>query len=130
MGRVLGASSQTASNSGSGGGSSGALTAFTNDVEDEDMNVPVTRQVLPPKSKCVASANGWIVAVVECCPPPTSSSSHNPQQQSQYASSRGTPNSSNSNSTPLVAKNGTPLTSLIPPLRLISRWNVRRNTSS
>eukprot|EP00986_Skeletonema_menzelii_P002765 scaffold790_cov149-Skeletonema_menzelii.AAC.10 len=133
MGRVLGASSQTTSNSGSGGGSNGNLASLTNDVEDEDMNLPVTRQVLSPKPKCVASANGWIVAVVECCPPSSSSSSssshHNTQQQQQYATSRGTSNSSNPN-TPLVAKNGMPLTSLIPPLRLISRWNVRRNTSA
>ena len=128
MGRVLGASSQTASTS---GGGAGTLASLTNDIEDEDINIPVTRQVLPPKQKCVASANGWIVAVVECCPPPSSSSSshHTQQQQQQYAN-RGTPGGSSNTNTPLVAKNGMPLTSLIPPLRLISRWNVRRNTTA
>lgn len=133
MGRVLGASSQSASNNTPGSGGAGTLASLTNDIEDEDITLPVTRQVLPPKPKCVASGNGWIVAVVECCPPPppsSSSSHHNPQQQ-QYAN-RGTTtsNSSNTNTTPLVAKNGMPLTSLIPPLRLISRWNVRRNTTA
>ncbi|KAK1748383.1 vacuolar protein sorting-associated protein 18 [Skeletonema marinoi] len=91
MGRVLGASSQTASTSGGGGGT---LASLTNDIEDEDINIPVTRQ-----------------------------------QQQQYVN-RGTPGGSSNTNTPLVAKNGMPLTSLIPPLRLISRWNVRRNTTA
>jgi hypothetical protein len=134
MGRVLGASSQTTSATGSAGsgGGGGTLASLINDIEEEDLTIPITRQVLPPKPKCVASANGWIVAVVECSPPPPSSSSHhhhNQHQQQQY-SNRNTPNSSNTNHSPLLAKNGVPFTSLIPPLRLISRWNVRRNTTA
>ena len=144
MGRVLGASNTTSSGVGTAGAS---LASLTNEIEQEDMNISVTRQVLPPKAKCVASANGWIVAVVECAhPPPSSSSStssssssmmmHSNTQQSQQSaySTRGNSNSSNNTAnntnTPLVTKNGMPLTSLVPPLRLISRWNVRRNTSA
>jgi len=121
MGRVLGASSQTTSATGSAGGAGGTLASLVNDIEEEDVNLPVTRQVLPPRPKCVASANGWIVAVVECSPPPPSSSSslhHNNSQQQQQQQHRNTPNASDTNNT-----------SLIPPLRLISRWNVRRNTT-
>jgi len=121
MGRVLGASSQTTSATGSAGGAGGTLASLVNDIEEEDVNLPVTRQVLPPRPKCVASANGWIVAVVECSPPPPSSSSslhHNNSQHQQQQQHRNTPNSSDTNNT-----------SLIPPLRLISRWNVRRNTT-
>ena len=139
MGRVLGAqtSSSTPTTPGSGGNNSGSdnLAALIHEIEEEDITLPVTRQVLPPKKKCVASANGWIVAVVECSPPPpststsssTTSSSATQYQQQQQHSQYSSKNQQINN------KNGTTtqqLTSLIPPLRLISRWNVRRGSTS
>ena len=59
-----------------------------------------SRPVRPPAAHCVASANGWIVAAVDC---PT-------------AAEGGSGGSSSSNHQ--------------PPLRMISRWNVRRGTTT
>ena len=81
----------------------------TKDASTTNSNaVNMNTKLLPlrsPRPGCVAAANGWIVAVVECpmvgmiMPPPTSSTSQ--------------PSSSSSSFTP-------------PPLRLLNRWNVRR----
>lgn len=54
-----------------------------------------SRPVHPPAAHCVAAANGWIVAAVDC--PPVEGSSGSPAA---------------------------------PPLRLVSRWNVRRGTTT
>jgi len=67
------------------------------------------RPLYPPRPGCVASANGWIVAVLEC-PPPTTLTNTN---------TAGSTKSSGG---------GTSSASTIPTtlLRLVSRWNVRR----
>ncbi|KAL7554204.1 hypothetical protein ACHAWF_018898 [Thalassiosira exigua] len=89
--------------------------SFEDDIEEEDLNIPATRPVLPPRAKCVAASNGWIVAVVECGPAPVA-----------------TPLGAGSNAPghPMSMQSKYALTSLIPPLRLVSRWNVRRGTSA
>lgn len=76
------------------------------------MNLPVTRAVQPPRPKCAAASNGWIVAVVECGPPPDAAAA--------------SPFSSNASSAAPPSRHA--LTALVPPLRLVSRWNVRRGT--
>jgi len=120
MGRVLGASSPSAP--GAGGGAS-----LLNGIEEEDLANSATRPILPPRARCVAASNGWIVAVVECgLPPniafttPTSSSS---------AHHHADPSSVQSTMMQQMPQSKHALTSLIPPLRLVSRWNVRRGTS-
>jgi len=63
------------------------------------------RPLLPPRPGCVASANGWIVAVLEC-PVSVPTASAGPSSASPHASS--------------AAAASTVI------LRLVSRWNVRR----
>lgn len=99
----------------SGNGASGAvnntLMASSNPNDKEEYNRQRNQQhypLYPPRNRCVASANGWVVASLECAPlqntPPSSSSS---TQHSSHSSSQVT-----------------------SPLRLISRWNVRRNNNT
>ena len=119
MGRVLGASSTT-----NGGVGLGSNDTLSNDIEEIDLSISATRPVLPPRQHCVAVSNGWFVGAVECSYPldmknTMSSSGFNTaagntpqmQQQHQYQSKQG-------------------LITLIPPLRLLSRWNIRRGTTS
>jgi len=119
MGRVLGASSTT-----NGGVGLGSYDTLSNDIEEIDLSISATRPVLPPRQHCVAVSNGWFVGAVECSYPldmknTMSSSGFNTaagntpqmQQQHQYQSKQG-------------------LITLIPPLRLLSRWNIRRGTTS
>eukprot|EP00804_Cyclotella_cryptica_P013955 CCRYP_002466-RB/>CCRYP_002466-RB protein AED:0.08 eAED:0.08 QI:298/1/1/1/1/1/11/357/1434 len=113
MGRVLGAS-------GAGTGSVAAAASLSNDIEDEDLSISATRPVLPPRAHCVSASNGWIVAAIECIPPPSGSF---PSSSSVGGSSQA------SGGNTLLNKHGLSLTSFIPPLRLVSRWNVRRGTS-
>lgn len=87
---------------------------LTDDIEDEDLQMSATRPVLPPRAHCVSASNGWIVAAIECVHPPTGAL----PSSSTAGGSLQSPN-----------KHGLSLTSLIPPLRLVSRWNVRRGTS-
>ena len=58
----------------------------------DDSSTSSKRPIRPPAIRCVAAANGWVIAAVDC--PPL------------------VPTSSN------------------PPLRLVSRWNVRRGTTT
>jgi len=116
MGRVLGASSATAS---------GGSASLINDIEEEDLSISSTRPVLPPRSRCVAASNGWIIAAVECVPPPTLSSFPS-STVSALASSGG---SSGGGGNTILSKHAQSLIVLIPPLRLVSRWNVRRGSS-
>ncbi|GKY91107.1 hypothetical protein MPSEU_000083500 [Mayamaea pseudoterrestris] len=60
-----------------------------------------SRPLRPPRQGCVAAANGWIIACLEC---PTT-----------VAASSATANGNHQ---------------MAPPLRLISRWNVRRGHSA
>ena len=87
----------------------------TDDVEEEDLNIPATRPILPPRAKCVAASNGWIVAAVECGHAPSSSSS--------------VPTAASSSVAGGMMQSRHALTSLIPPLRMVSRWNVRRGST-
>ena len=94
------------------------------EIEDADLNSSATRLVEPPQAHCVAAANGWIVAVVECGPSPNAAML--PDGSSTFSSSRGgIPGPGTT--TQHLSKVG--LTTLIPPLRLVSRWNVRRGTT-
>ncbi|KAL7484374.1 hypothetical protein ACHAW6_010009 [Cyclotella cf. meneghiniana] len=113
MGRVLGAS-------GGGTSSAAAAASLSNDIEEEDLSISASRPVLPPRAHCASASNGWIVAAIECTPPPSGSF---PSSSSVGGSSQ----SSGGNT--LLNKHGLSLTSLIPPLRLVNRWNVRRGTS-
>ncbi|KAL3815462.1 hypothetical protein ACHAXA_008512 [Cyclostephanos tholiformis] len=115
MGRVLGASSASAS------GGSRAASNIANEIEEADMNSSATRPVWPPRPHCVAAANGWIVAVVECGPPHGVPMHHPPHPSSSSSSS------SSSSAAAIVSP--VALASLMPPLRLVSRWNVRRGTT-
>jgi len=118
MGRVLGASSPSASGLAAGAN-------LTNDIEEEDLNISITRPIVPPRAKCVAASNGWIVAVVECSPPPTTTSSTAISSTSSVAGNQAAGGGNN----PMMMQSKQALTALIPPLRLVSRWNVRRGTS-
>ena len=92
----------------------------TDDIEDEDLQISATRAVLPPRAHCVSASNGWIVAAIECNPPPSGS----------FPSSSSVGDRSSQSSEIIAGKHqGLSLTALIPPLRLVSRWNVRRGTS-
>ena len=107
------------------------------DIEEEDLSISATRPVLPPRARCVAASNGWIVAAVECTPPPppsasfpsSSPSSSMGPSSSPAAATGGVGTVAGGGGQPTLSKHGIPLTTLIPPLRLISRWNVRRGTS-
>ena len=101
------------------------------------MAISATRPVLPPRAYCVAASNGWIVAVVECSHPPNvinnNMSSTAAKQQSSSPSSSSTTagmmmhQQQQQQQQQQQSKQG--LTTLIPPLRLVSRWNVRRGTT-
>jgi hypothetical protein len=121
MNRVLNPTNNPTSSSSSGG------TSNTNGGEDSiDLMIQAMEQktnmshpnqqpsssssfvsIRSPRPKCVAAANGWIVAVVDI-----------PVQL---------PNTSSSNSS---GSNNNTSTVPPPPLRLLNRWNVRRGTSS
>jgi hypothetical protein len=73
-----------------------------------------------PRLGCVAAANGWIVAVVEC---PVVLSMANTNSSA----------TTTTNNQPAVQSHGGTTTvmqpSTSPPLRLVNRWNVRRGSS-
>jgi len=132
MGRVLGASSPSALGLAAGGAN------LSNDIEEEDLNISATRPVLPPRAHCVAASNGWIVAIVECSSPlPNINISSSASLSTGVGAGAGIVGTSSGNNQ--VSSTGGPmmmmqqskhaLTSLIPPLRMVSRWNVRRGTT-
>ena len=88
----------------------------TDDIEEVDLAISATRPVLPPRAHCVAASNGWIVAVVEC--------SHPPNVINNMPSSSAASSTAAGMMQQQQSKQG--LTALIPPLRLVSPWNVRR----
>lgn len=94
------------------------------EIEDVDLNSSATRLVAPPQTHCVAAANGWIVAVVECGPPPNAAMI--PDGSTAFSSS-GVAIPGPGTTAQQQSKVG--LAALIPPLRLVSRWNVRRGTT-
>ena len=108
---------------------SSVVFGLPDDIEEADLGSSATRLVWPPQARCVAAANGWIVAVVECGPPPNAIAMPPPAPTSSSASSSshvagvggGVPEQHPPSKLGLVA--------LIPPLRLVSRWNVRRGTT-
>ena len=90
----------------------------TDDIEEVDLAISATRPVLPPRAHCVAASNGWIVAVVEC--------SHPPNVINNMSSSSAASSTSAGMMMHQQQQSKQGLTALIPPLRLVSRWNVRR----
>jgi hypothetical protein len=86
----------------------------------DDDTINTVRSLRPPRSHCIASANGWIMAAVESTPIIITSNVSKINQ-----SSNNSTNSSNSNKNSNNAHNNIQL----PPLRLLSRWNVRRGSS-
>jgi hypothetical protein len=126
MGRVLGANATSAHHPSSSEPLLSSDADIINDIEEYDMNLSATRIVYPPQPKCVSAANGWIIALVECSPPPLNTAISNSGsvgvgggilQQQQHPQQQQP-----------MSKLG--LTALIPPLRLVSRWNVRRGTTT
>ena len=97
----------------------------TDDIEEADLAATTIRVVLPPSAHCVAAANGWIVAVVECSPPIVPSPSPPPPHSSSSSHS-----GSMTQLPPPPPQSKQSLTQYIPPLRMVSRWNVRRGGSS
>ena len=93
----------------------------TDDIEEVDLAISATRPVLPPRAHCVAASNGWIVAVVEC--------SHPPNVINNMSSSSAASSTSAGMMMHQQQQSKQGLTALIPPLRLVSRWNVRRGTT-
>jgi hypothetical protein len=92
--------------------------------------------VWPPQARCVAAANGWIVAVVECGPPPNAIAMPPPAPTSSASSSShvagvggGVPGAGGGAIVQQHPSWKLGLVALIPPLRLVSRWNVRRGTT-
>lgn len=98
------------------------LPCTTDDVEEADLASSTTRIVLPPHAHCVAAANGWIVAVVECSPPSTTTTS---SSSSTHSGNFSSPN----NVMMQQPQSKQSLTQFIPPLRMVSRWNVRRGST-
>ena len=92
----------------------------------EDDSNDATRTIHPPRSHCIASANGWIMAAVESSPITINSNSATKNRQSSISTTssgkgiKKNPNSSSSSTNNLYQ---------LPPLRLVSRWNVRRGSS-
>ncbi len=81
------------------------------------MDDNTTRTLRPPRQHCIASANGWIMAAIESTP----ISVKNSAASNSSASNNATGGSNE--------KNGSNTTYQLPPLRLVSRWNVRRGSS-
>lgn len=102
-----------------------SLINTTDDIEEADLAATTIRVVLPPSAHCVAAANGWIVAVVECSPPIVPSPSPPPPHSSSSSHS-----GSMTQLPPPPPQSKQSLTQYIPPLRMVSRWNVRRGGSS
>ena len=117
MGRVLGANAGAQSEQPL---SSGGDADIINEIEEYDINLSTTRMVYPPQPKCVSAANGWIIAVVECSPPP----------QSTTAAAAAAATTSTMQQQQQQSMSKLDLAALIPPLRLVSRWNVRRGTTA
>ena len=115
MGRVLGANAGAQSEQPSSGDAD-----IVNEIEEYDINLSTTRMVYPPQPKCVSAANGWIIAVVECSPPP----------QSTAAAAAAAAATTSTMQQQQQSMSKLDLTALIPPLRLVSRWNVRRGTTT
>ena len=74
---------------------------------------PLVLPVRAPRPNCVAAANGWIVAVVECPFLPGDSGMIRRRQSRPHSTTTTTTSSLSS----------------LPPLRLLNRWNVRRGAS-
>lgn len=94
-------------------------------------NPNLTRLLRAPRSHCVAAANGWIIAALDCLTINTTSSSTNMALSSNNLAAVN-PDFPFNNKTHPTASNfafNTSPTSA-PPLRLISRWNVRRGNSN
>jgi hypothetical protein len=113
------------------------VPGLPDDIEEADLGSSATRPVWPPQARCVATANGWIVAVVECGPPPNATAMPPPAPASSSASSSshvsgvggGVPGAGGGAIVQQQPPSKLGLVALIPPLRLVSRWNVRRGTT-
>jgi len=95
-------------------------------TSEEEANMHRPRSLRPPRLHCVASSNGWIITSIECIPLTTSNSN----TSTQTGSSTGiTPTlSTMTTTTNTTIRMMNPISP--PPLRLVSRWNVRRGNSS
>jgi hypothetical protein len=132
MGRVLGANAASGAHPSSSEPLLSSDADIINDIEEYDINLAVTRIVYPPQPKCVSAANGWIIALVECSPPPLSNTTTTAATISNLGGVGGGGGVMQQQQHPQpqqpMSKLG--LTALIPPLRLVSRWNVRRGTTT
>jgi len=92
-------------------GNNNGMPSVGNDKEDQHNSYPNRQRnqqhypLYPPRNHCVSSANGWVIASLESAP------------------TTQTPSHSSTSSHPPPSAN-------VPPLRLISRWNVRRSNNS
>lgn len=99
---IAGLMSRVLNTSGTGGGvGGGGPDDMQDDADGSGLTSPTSRSarpLRPPKNRCVATSNGWIVAALDCAPP--------------------------ASMTPGGSASGGPF------LRLVSRWNVRRGSST
>jgi len=105
-------------------------------IDEDDLSISqssrLSRTLRPPRKRCVASANGWIVAAIECPISTTNSTSTTTTNTTDPSSMNNHNNHHHNTNTHIPNSNPSsiPKTHSQPPLRLVSRWNVRRGSIS
>ncbi len=94
-------------------------------MDDDTTNA--TRTLRPPRPRCIASANGWLMAAIESTPITVTSATTSKISQSSASSTNSS--IANNNNKKKINSSSNATTHQLPPLRLVSRWNVRRGSN-
>mmetsp|Transcript_14754 Transcript_14754/g.17176 ORF Transcript_14754/g.17176 Transcript_14754/m.17176 type:complete len:1477 (+) Transcript_14754:97-4527(+) len=103
----------------------------TNVTDDliEDYTTNTVRTLRTPRQHCIKASNGWIIAAIESSPMTPKSASSNTSNNNTSSSSKTKPSSSTAAGAAASNSKNKNAQFQLPPLRLVSRWNVRRGTS-